>query len=66
MGLMAAAGFAAHSFAKFQAESRATRLRDYSSPEKWVEPNYASIKDMEAVCQILTISELVFGDLEEL
>jgi hypothetical protein len=46
---MAATAFTAHSFSKYQAEARALRIRDYSSPEKWVEPKYASLKDMEAV-----------------
>jgi D-lactate dehydrogenase (cytochrome) len=46
---MAATAFGAHGFAKYQADARAQRLRNYSSPEKWMEPKYASLKDMEAV-----------------
>jgi hypothetical protein len=49
LSLMAATAFGAHGFAKYQAEAREARMRDYSSPEKWVEPNYASRKDMEDV-----------------
>jgi hypothetical protein len=49
LGLMAAAAFGAHGFAKYQAEARELKMRDYSSPEKWLEPKYASRKDMEDV-----------------
>jgi D-lactate dehydrogenase (cytochrome) len=49
LGLMAATAFGAHGFAKYQAEGRELRMRDYSSPDKWVEPIYASRKDMEDV-----------------
>jgi hypothetical protein len=75
LGLMAAAAFGAHAFAKYQAEARELRMRDYSSPEKWVEPKYASRIDMKAVSllQILQIlyrsragfsasARLLFGD----
>lgn len=46
---MAGTAFVAHGFAKYQAEARELRMRDYSSPEKWMEPKYASRKDMEDV-----------------
>jgi D-lactate dehydrogenase (cytochrome) len=49
LGLMAATAFGAHGFAKYQAEGREMRMRDYSSPEKWLEPKYANRKDMEDV-----------------
>jgi len=49
LGLMTATAFGAHGFAKYQAEGRELRMRDYSSPEKWLEPKYASRKDMEDV-----------------
>jgi hypothetical protein len=49
LSLMAATAFGAHGFAKYQAEARERRMRDYSSPEKWVDPKYASRKDMEDV-----------------
>jgi D-lactate dehydrogenase (cytochrome) len=49
LGLMAGTAFGAHGFAKYQAEARERRMRDYSSPEKWMEPKYASRKDMEDV-----------------
>ena len=49
LGLMAATAFGANGFAKYQAQGRELRMRDYSSPEKWVEPKYASRKDMEDV-----------------
>lgn len=69
---MAAAAFGAHSFAKYQAEARELRMRDYSSLEKWVEPKYASRNDMEAVSLLRNCTEvgreisasagLLFGD----
>lgn len=49
LGLMAGTAFVAHGFAKYQAEARELRMRDYSSPEKWMKPKYASRKDMEDV-----------------
>jgi hypothetical protein len=56
---MAATAFGAHGFAKYQAEARELRMRDYSSPEKWVEPKYASRNDMEAVSLLRTCTEEV-------
>ena len=52
LGLMAGTAFGAHGFAKYQAEGRELRMRDYSSPEKWVEPKYANRKDMEDVSSL--------------
>lgn len=49
MTVVAATAVLAHGFATFQANSKAARGRDYSSPSKFVEPKYASIDDMEAV-----------------
>jgi hypothetical protein len=65
---MAATAFGAHGFAKYQAEARELRMRDYSSPEKWVDPKYASRKDMEDVSLLRNRASLflnrgvVFGD----
>jgi len=56
---MVATAFGAHGFAKYQAEARELRMRDYSSPEKWVEPKYASRNDMEAVSLLRTCTEEV-------
>ena len=47
--MVAATAVLAHGFATFQANSKAARERDYSSPAKFVEPKYADIGDMEAV-----------------
>jgi hypothetical protein len=58
LGLMAATAFGAHGFAKYQADATALRIRDYSSPEKWVEPKYASLTDMEAVSLALSHIEV--------
>lgn len=52
LGLVVATAFGAHGFARYQAEGRQLRMRDYSSAEKWVEPKYASIADMEEVSRI--------------
>jgi len=57
LGLMAATGFGAHGFAKYQAEGRELRMRDYSSPEKWLEPKYASRKDMEDVSSLESLTQ---------
>lgn len=53
---MAATAFGAHGFAKYQAVGRELRMRDYSSPEKWVEPKYASRKDMEDVSSLESLA----------
>ena len=49
MTVVTASAVLAHAFATFQANAKAARERDYSSPAKFVEPKYADIADMEAV-----------------
>jgi hypothetical protein len=49
LSLVATTGVCATAFASYQADSKRVRLREYSSPEKWNQPKYATIKDMEAV-----------------
>jgi hypothetical protein len=46
---MIATGVCATAFARYEAESKRVKQREYSNPDKWNRPKYASIKDMEAV-----------------
>lgn len=47
--MAAATGVLAHALATNNAKDRRVRDRDYSNPRKFFEPEFASIKDMEAV-----------------
>lgn len=49
LSLMIATGVCATAFARYQAEGKRVKQREYSNPDKWNHPKYASIKDMEAV-----------------
>jgi hypothetical protein len=46
---MIATGVCATTFARYQAEGKRVKQREYSNPDKWNQPRYASIKDMETV-----------------
>ena len=63
LGLMAGTAFGAHGFAKYQAEARDLSMRDYSSPDKWMKPRYASRKDMEDVSAPKTLLIFSIGSL---
>jgi hypothetical protein len=60
---MAGTAFGAHGFAKYQAEARDLSMRDYSSPDKWMKPRYASRKDMEDVSAPKTLLIFSIGSL---
>jgi hypothetical protein len=49
LSLMIATGVGATAFARYQAEGKRVKQKWYSNPDKWNQPKYASIKDMEAV-----------------
>jgi hypothetical protein len=49
LSLMIATGVCATTFARYQAEGKRVKQREYSNPDKWNQPRYASIKDMETV-----------------
>ncbi|TVY32323.1 D-lactate dehydrogenase [cytochrome], mitochondrial, partial [Lachnellula subtilissima] len=48
VAVVAATAVLVHGYATFQANSKAARERDYSSPAKFVKPKYADISVMEA------------------
>lgn len=52
LGLMAGAGVLGAGVMRWQGDVRRVREREYSSPEKFVEPKYATIRDMEAVSKV--------------
>jgi D-lactate dehydrogenase (cytochrome) len=47
--LVAATAALAHGFATYQANAKAARERNYSNPDKFVQPKYANVGDMEKV-----------------
>jgi hypothetical protein len=49
LSLVVATGVCATAFARYQAEGKRVKQSEYSNPDKWNQPKYASIKDMEAV-----------------
>jgi hypothetical protein len=49
LSLMIATGVCATAFARYQAEGKRVKQWEYSNPDKWNQPKYASIQDMEAV-----------------
>lgn len=49
LALMGISAVGAGAFARWQGEKNSGKVKDYSSPEKFVQPRYASIQDMEAV-----------------
>jgi hypothetical protein len=49
LSLMIATGVCTTAFARYQAEGTRVKQKEYSNPDKWNQPKYASIKDMEAV-----------------
>jgi len=53
--LVAATAALAHGFATYQANAKAERGRNYSSPEKFVQPKYANLGDMEAVSTVNSV-----------
>ncbi|KUJ07289.1 uncharacterized protein LY89DRAFT_702424 [Mollisia scopiformis] len=48
---MGASAVAAGAVARWQGKEKSGKLRDYSNPQKFVQPKYASIRDMEAAIQ---------------
>ncbi|TVY48111.1 D-lactate dehydrogenase [cytochrome], mitochondrial [Lachnellula occidentalis] len=68
--VVAATAVLAHGYATFQANSKAARERDYSSPAKFVKPKYADIGDMEAaikeIRQATGDEDTISTDLEDL
>lgn len=46
LALMGISAVGAAAFARWQGEQN---VKDYSNPDKFVQPQYASLKDMEAV-----------------
>ena len=59
LALMGASALGAGAWTRWQGEEKSGRMRDYSSPEKFVKPKYATIHDMEAV-SVFLISSLKF------
>jgi hypothetical protein len=51
-GLTAATGITAHVLATNDARSQRVKEREYSNPGKFIEPQYANIRDMEAVSSL--------------
>ena len=49
LGLAATTAILAHVLATNEGKSRRVKDREYSNPEKYLEPQYANIKGMEAV-----------------
>lgn len=49
VAVVSATAVLVYGYATFQANSKAAKERDYSSPTKFVAPKYADIGDMEAV-----------------
>lgn len=56
LALMGVSAVAAGAIASWQGKEKSGKLRDYSSPDKFVQPKYASIRDMEAVSDFLHFS----------
>ena len=52
LSLTAATGILAHVLAANEGNSRRVKDREYSSPGKFLEPQYAGIEDMEAVSSV--------------
>jgi hypothetical protein len=53
--LVAATAALAHGFATYQANEKAARQRNYSSPDKFAQTKYASVGDMETVSTLIII-----------
>ncbi|KAF8853964.1 hypothetical protein BDZ45DRAFT_61241 [Acephala macrosclerotiorum] len=53
---MGVSALGAGAWTRWQGEEKSGRMRDYSSPEKFVRPTYATIHDMEAVSALLNFS----------
>lgn len=57
LALMGVSAVAAGAVARWQGgQEKSGSLRDYSNSEKFVQPKYASIRDMEAVSNLLNFS----------
>lgn len=56
LALMGVSALGAGAWTRWQGEEKSGRMRDYSNPEKFVRPKYATIHDMEAVSILLNFS----------
>lgn len=56
LSLMIATGVCATAFARYQADGQRVKQREYSNPDKWNQPKYASINDMEAAIKEIRLA----------